>query len=164
VSADPLVIRRYRPSDFDPVTALWRRARVRAFPELQARAGHTVQEDRDYFRDVVLVKHDVWVAEASGRVAGFMAMAGDFIDQLYVDPDHQRTGIGGSLIAHARRLSPSGLRLFTFQSNANGRAFYDKNGFTVTRLGVSPPPESEPDVEYRWRPPGDTTVGDAKEA
>ena len=78
--------------------------------------------------------------------------ARDFIDQLYVDPDHQRKGIGSALIAHAKRLSPSGLRLFTLQINANGRAFYDNAGFVAVRFGVSPPPESEPDVEYHWAP------------
>ena len=145
-------IRRYEPADFDAVNDLWRRSRLRAFPDLQARKGHTAEEDREYFRDVVLVRHDVWVVELDGRVAGFLAIAGDFIDQLYVDPDHQRKGLGRTLIAHARRLSPSGLRLSTFQINHAGRAFYEGQGFVAARLGVSPPPESEPDVEYRWHP------------
>ena len=92
------------------------------------------------------------MTEDQGRPVAFMAIAGDFIDQLYVAPEHQRRGLGQALLAHARTLSPSGLRLFTFQFNANGRAFYEKNGFVVARLGVSPAPESEPDVEYHWRP------------
>jgi hypothetical protein len=45
----------------------------------------------------------------------------------------------------------AGLSLRTFQMNASGRAFYEKNGFVIARSGVSPPPESEPDVEYRWQ-------------
>lgn len=147
-----MTIRPYRPEDFDPVNDLWRRARLGAFPDFQARTGHTAEEDRTYFREVVQVKHDLWVAELDGRPVAFMAIAGDFIDQLYVDPDHQRHGIGGALIAHARGLSPAGLRLFTLQFNVNGRAFYETHGFVVARLGVSPPPESEPDMEYRWTP------------
>jgi GNAT superfamily N-acetyltransferase len=87
-------IRRYEPADFDAVNDLWRRSRLRAFPDLEARKGHTAEEDREYFRDVVLTRHDVWVAELDGRVAGFLAIAADFIDQLYVDPDHQRKGFG----------------------------------------------------------------------
>jgi ribosomal protein S18 acetylase RimI-like enzyme len=147
-----VLIRRYRPDDFDAVNDLWRRARLHAFPDFQARKGHTAEEDRDYFREVVQVKNDLWVAEVDGRPAAFMAIAGDFIDQLYVAPEHQRRGLGTALIAHARVLSPTGLRLFTFQINANGRSFYERHGFVVARLGVSPPPESEPDVEYHWRP------------
>jgi hypothetical protein len=33
------VIRRYEPADFDAVNDLWRRARLRAFPDFQARKG-----------------------------------------------------------------------------------------------------------------------------
>jgi ribosomal protein S18 acetylase RimI-like enzyme len=155
-----VIIRRYRPDDFDALNDLWRCARLHAFPDFHARKGHTAEEDREYFREVVQVKNDLWVAEVAGRPAAFMAiagdfvdqLAGDFVDQLYVAPEHQRQGLGGALLAHARALSPLGLRLFTFQVNANGRAFYEKHGFIVTGLGVSPPPESEPDVEYHWRP------------
>lgn len=147
-----LGIRRYGSGDFDGVNDLWRRARVHALPEFQARKGYTADQDREYFRRVILVRDELWVAERDGVLAGFMAIAGDFIDQLYVAPEHQRGGVGRALIAHARRLSPSGLRLYTLQENVNARAFYEADGFVAVRLGVSPPPESEPDVEYRWSP------------
>ena len=147
-----LRIRRYQGADFDDLNDLWRRARVQALPDFQARKGYTAAEDREYFRRVILVRDELWVAEREGKPVGFMAIAGDFIDQLYVAPEHQRQGIGRALVAHARRLSPSGLRLYTLQANANARAFYERDGFVAVRLGVSPPPESEPDVEYRWSP------------
>ena len=35
------------------------------------------------------------------------------------------------------------------------RRYFERRGFEVFEYGVSPPPESEPDVEYRWRPSGD---------
>jgi putative acetyltransferase len=145
-------IRRYGPDDFEAVTDLWRRARLQAFPGVERRLGHTPQQDHRYFREVMLPRHDLWVVEVEGCPAGFMAIAGDFIDQLHVAPEHQHRGLGQALLAHARALSPGGLRLFTFQINARGRAFYEKNGFVLVRLGVSPPPESEPDAEYHWRP------------
>ena len=53
-------------------------------------------------------------------------------------------------LGRARDLSPRELRLFTFQRNDKGRAFYEKHGFTTVAFGVSPAPELEPDVEYRW--------------
>lgn len=147
-----LITRSYRRADFDPVNAIWRRARIHALPDFHARKGHTAEEDRAYFKETILVKSVLWVAERSERTVGFMAIAGDVIDHLYVHLDHQQSGIGLALLDHAKHLSPSGLRLFTLQINVNARAFYEKHGFVVTRLGISPPPESEPDVEYQWTP------------
>ena len=129
---------------------LWRRAREQAFPEFQRRKGQPFEEDQAYFRDVILVNNDVWVVEVDEQPAAFLAIAGDFIDQLYVDPDHQRRGLGKALLDHAKSLSPEHLWLYTLQINTDGRAFYEKNGFRIVKLGISPPPESEPDVEYHW--------------
>ena len=143
-------IRLYNFDDFEAVTKLWRRAREQAFPDFQSRKGHTFAEDQAYFRDVVLVKDEVWVVELDGVPLAFMAIAEDFIDQLYVDPDHQRLRIGKALLDHAKLLSPEHLWLYTFQINTSGRFFYEKNGFRVVKFGVSPSPESEPDVEYHW--------------
>ena len=145
-----LLIRPYKSDDFEAVTTLWRRAREQAFPDFQRRKGHTFTEDQAYFRDVILVNNDVWVVSMNETPAAFMAIAGDFIDQLYVDPECQRSGLGRALLEHARSLSPEHLWLYTLQINTNGRAFYEKNGFVASQFGVSPAPESEPDVEYHW--------------
>ena len=144
-------IRSYAPSDFDAITKLWRRAREIAFPDFQRTKGHSFEEDCGYFKDVLLVENDVYVADLDGVVLAFMAIRGDFIDQLYVAPTHQCQGIGKALIKFARMLSPERLWLYTFQINTNGRFFYEKNGFIVKKFGVSPPPESEPDVLYEWK-------------
>jgi ribosomal protein S18 acetylase RimI-like enzyme len=98
---------------------------------------------------------NVWVFLADGTVRGYLAMddAG-YVDRLYIDPHSQRRGIGTALIAHAAELAPRGLRLFTHVENHAARAFYERLGFRAIRFGVSPPPESAPDVEYvRGDPP-----------
>lgn len=143
-------IRKYEPNDFDPVTRLWRRAREVSLPEFQRAKGYPFEMDCAYFRDHILPNNQVWVVEVDKRPVAFMAIKDDFIDDLYIDPDYWRMGIGRALLAHARTLSPKKLRLFTLQINVNARAFYEKNGFKVLKFGVSPPPESEPDVEYVW--------------
>jgi GNAT superfamily N-acetyltransferase len=145
------LIRTYRPADFDAVTMLWRLSREISLPEFERTKGHSLPEDRAFFRDVILTENQVWVAEMQGTPAAFMAMREDFIDRLYVDPDRWRRGIGTALIAHARSLSPGHLWLYTLQINSSARAFYEKHGFVAEKFGISPPPESEPDVEYHWR-------------
>jgi ribosomal protein S18 acetylase RimI-like enzyme len=145
------IIREYRPEDFDLVTILWRISREKSLPEFQRAKGHFFYEDQEYFRDHVLMEDEIVVVESKQRPVAFMAMRDDFIDQLYVHPDHQNRGIGKALLDFARQLSPEHLWLYTLQINMNARAFYEKNGFTAEKFGVSPPPESEPDVEYHWR-------------
>lgn len=145
------LIREYKPEDFDPVTILWRIARERSVPGFQKDKGHFFYEDREYFQDRILKRDKVWVVEKSRQQVAFMAMAEDFIDQLYVHPDHWRKGIGESLLNFARGLSTEHLWLYTLQVNVNARAFYEKHGFVAEKFGFSDPPENEPDVEYHWR-------------
>lgn len=114
--------------------------------------GHGPEDDRRHFRDVVMRDNDVWLAVDEGEVVALLALGAGRIDQLHVEPRRQGQGIGTALLARARALSPDGLTLFTHQGNTRARAFYEGRGFRVVRLGVSPPPESEPDVEYAWRP------------
>ena len=144
-------LREFRPDDFDAVTILWRIAREKSLPEFQRAKGHFFYEDQDYFRDHVLKDETVWVVESAGRPVAFMAMRADFIDHLYVHPDYQNHGIGKALLEHARQVSPDHIWLYTLQINMKARAFYERNGFTAEKFGMSPPPESEPDVEYHWR-------------
>jgi len=148
---DTFFIRDYQPGDFDAVTILWRIAREKSLPEFQHTKGHFFYEDQAYFRDHILKGNKVWVVERHDLPVAFMAMRADFIDQLYVHPDYQNRGIGRLLLDHARQLSPEHVWLYTLQININACAFYEKNGFVAEKFGISPPPESEPDVEYHWR-------------
>ena len=145
------IIRDYRPQDFDAVTILWRVAREKSLPEFQRLKGHFFYEDQDYFRDHVLQENRVFVVESNDCPVAFMAMRNDFIDHLYVHPDYQNQGLGRLLLDYARQLSPDHIWLYTLQINMRAREFYERNGFTAEKFGVSPPPESEPDVEYHWR-------------
>lgn len=93
---------------------------------------------------------ECWVASRGGAVAALLVLDDDCVDRLYVDPDAQGAGLGGALLTHAKALRPAGLRLFTHQKNAGARVFYERRGFRPVRFGISPEPESEPDVEYAW--------------
>ena len=143
-------IRLYREDDFEPVTLLWRRSREVSLPEFQRLKGHPFEQDQWYFRNFILKQNKVWVAEVNVKPVGILAMRDDFIDDLYIDPAYWHKGIGSMFLGHARTLSPEHLWLYTLQINFVARAFYQKNGFVARKFGFSPPPESEPDVEYHW--------------
>ena len=146
------MIRPYREQDFDTVTRFWHEAMRVAMPEVEARVGHTLEDARAFFRTVVSVEGQLWVYVLDETPVGYLALQAEFIDRLYVDPAYHRRGIGQALLDHAKTLSPDHLWLYTHVANSVARAFYEKNGFIAERFGVSPPPESEPDVEYHWRP------------
>ena len=141
-------------SELEPVVALWRRSRDDVQPWLEARMGYSPEDDRRFFRTVILEQQEVWLALEceGGRILGFLALSPDFIEYLYVDPQAQRRGVGRALLLFAQERSPRQLCLYTHQRNLRARRFYEGHGFRAVALGVSPLPECEPDVRYRWQP------------
>lgn len=151
-----LTIRRAEAGDLDPLVALWERSRRSAMPELEERIAYSHDENLAHFRDVIMRESRVWAALSGDVPIALLVMNDSLIEQLYVDPSWQRRGVGQALLAQARAESPQGLSLHTHQANHMARAFYEKNGFAPVAFGRSPPPESEPDITYVWRP----AVGD----
>jgi GNAT superfamily N-acetyltransferase len=145
-----LTLRRMRPDETPIACALWTRSKKRAYPWLAIEQGRSPAEDLVYFSGTLCARCELWIALREERVVGVMALEGSHVDQLYVAPDEQGAGVGSALLAHAKILRPGGLSLFTFQRNARARAFYEARGFRAVRFGVSPAPESEPDVRYEW--------------
>jgi GNAT superfamily N-acetyltransferase len=115
---------------------------------------HNDEEIALWVTNHVVPKLDLWLAErASGALAGMLALDNDWIDQLFVDPELTRLGIGGQLIAAAKRERPDGLRLWTFVSNENAQHFYLRHGFQeVERTDGSQNEEGAPDIQYAWAP------------
>ncbi len=147
-----VAIRRAAPADLQAAVDVWGRARRDAQPWLEARMGYGPEDDLRQFRDVVMRECDVWLAVEGAAVVGLLALAPGRVEQLHVEPRCQGRGIGTALLDHAKAAFPRGLTLFTHQRNERARAFYERRGFRAVAFGVSPPPESEPDVEYAWDP------------
>ena len=145
------IIRLYKPEDFEPITRLWFDAQTVAMPDMMARMDYKFDEAQAYFRNVIVLETQMWVYERDGVPLGFIAIQGELIDRLYVHPAYHRQGIGQALLMKARELLPEHIWLYTHVANKMARAFYEKNDFIAEGFGVSPAPESEPDVEYHWR-------------
>ena len=145
-----LQIRLAKPEDLENVVGVWERSRWDAQPWLEERMNYSHESNLRQFRDVVARECDIWLATEEDKIVGLLAIADEQIDQLYVEPECQGRGIGSALLDHAKALVPAGLWLFTHQANERARAFYERRGFRAVKLGVSPPPESEPDVKYAW--------------
>lgn len=145
-------IRPFEAADEAAVAEIWHRAGRATYTYLPTWQAFTLEQARNVFREFIVPKSEIWVGTEDGDPVAYLALQDSAIDRLYVDPDAQGQGLGQALLEHAKALRPDGLELFTHQENVGARRFYEKHGFAVVRLGVSPPPESAPDVLYRWQP------------
>ncbi|UOX99886.1 GNAT family N-acetyltransferase [Blastococcus sp. PRF04-17] len=149
--ADAVVVRRAGPADAPAVADVWLRSFDAALPTV--RRAHPDHEVRGWIRDVLVPRHDVWVAETDGAVVGVLALSDGWLDQLYLDPDWRGRGIGDRLVEVAKLRQPAGLQLWTFQVNEPAQRFYERHGFVaVERTDGATNEEREPDVRYVWRP------------
>ena len=72
-----------------------------------------------------------WVLESERTPIGFLGVAGDTIEGLFVDPDHRGRGAGKALIAHAQHLAGGALAVDVNEQNDAARQFYESQGFVV---------------------------------
>lgn len=145
-------IRQYRDADEADVIGVWHRSGLAAYSYIPRWQELTSEKARDVFREVILASCAIWVGTLDERIVAYLAMNGSYVDRLYVDPSEWRKGWGKRFINFAKEISPNGLELHTHQENHAARALYENHGFVAVKFGLSPPPESVPDVEYQWRP------------
>ena len=132
---------------------LYLRARAAALHAGSIPAGvHDDDDVRDHFAAHIAEDCELWVAEHDGALAGILVLDGEFVDQLYVEPDLTGRGIGSALLAVAKRERPQGLQLWTFQSNTGAQRFYERHGFVaVRRTDGRDNEERAPDILYAYR-------------
>jgi L-amino acid N-acyltransferase YncA len=113
---------------------------------------HSDDEVRTWFAEVVVPTRETWVAEVDGTVAALLVLDGPWVDQLYVDPRRTGQGLGSALVDVGKKQRPGGLELWTFETNAGARRFYQRHGFTEVGRTDGDNEEGAPDVRLRWEP------------
>jgi putative acetyltransferase len=145
-----VILRRAEPADAQAIALVHRTATRVSLSFLPER--HTAEEDLRFFAERFLPANEVWVADADGRVAGYVGFDPDWIYHLFVHPDFQGQGIGPRLLALALADGRS-RRLWTFQQNTRARRFYEARGFGLVEFtDGSGNEEKTPDALYEWRP------------
>jgi ribosomal protein S18 acetylase RimI-like enzyme len=139
-------------AETEQVVDLWRRSRAAAQPWLEERMRDVWTDDLGFFCNVIAAQNELWVAVDGQTIVGFLAINSTVLNYLYVDPPAQDRGVGTLLLSKAQELLPGGFTLFTHQRNEKARAFYERRGLRAVAFGISPAPESEPDVKYAWEP------------
>jgi GNAT superfamily N-acetyltransferase len=144
-------LRPYRDDDLDQTVALWYRVWHTTFPAL--RHPQSFEEWKARFEHELVARDSIWVAESDGAIVAFIAVeqSQGSLDQIFVEPAFQGTGLGAALLAKAKELSPSGLSLHTLAQNAHARRFYERHGFRAEESSTNPV-NGMPSVTYRWSP------------
>ncbi|TPI12645.1 GNAT family N-acetyltransferase [Mesorhizobium sp. B4-1-1] len=112
---------------------------------------HTPEEDLFFIRDVLLPNQQVSVAVAGENIVGFIAVSGEWVEQLYLDPAWTGQGIGARILTQVTAGMPV-IKLRCFQANTGARRFYERHGFRAEGFGDgSTNEEGLPDILYALR-------------
>lgn len=142
-----MTLRPARPEDMAAVADVWHRAWHSAHVG-HVPAGLTAGRTLEAFHERTPSRvADTTVAEEDGRVVGFVMVAGDELEQLFVDPDRHGSGVAAPLLAAGEeQIAAAGhdvAWLAVVVGNARARRFYEKQGwydagdlpYEVTALG-----------------------------
>jgi putative acetyltransferase len=124
-------IRAAQATDAPLLLALWERS---------VRTTHTFLDESDitFYRPLTASylasgSAELWVIVDGADVpVGFMGLAGQSIDALFLDPEFRGRGGGRVLVAHAQARRGGVLTVDVNEENVAAIAFYDALGFVVT--------------------------------
>ncbi|MEJ0028000.1 MAG: GNAT family N-acetyltransferase [Rhizomicrobium sp.] len=145
-----IVIRPARAHEFDAVARVWMDSHVST--GLATGWDATLADLRARIPDEIARGWQLYVAELDGRIAAMLAFRShdNYLDQLFVAPEHQGKGIGKALLAFTRQHLPDEILLRTAVGNAKAIAWYEREGF-VRENEIMQEGWSGPRVYYRWR-------------
>jgi putative acetyltransferase len=144
-------LRPYMASDEDTAIELWRRTWQVTYPELDFDARLPWWRER--WRNTLVPNNTVTVAEENSTLLGLVTVdpRSRYLDQVVVAPEAWGSGVAQTLMAEAKRISPSGLDIFVNQDNSRAIRFYEKQGFAFAEEDVNPI-SGRPVNKMVWRP------------
>ena len=147
---DELLLRPVLPDDLPAVAELHIRVRAAAYPAMP-HGIHPDHEARAWVAGWDLSKFDVWVAELEGEVVGYARSDREWLNDLYVEPDVQGSGVGSALLDVVKAQRPGGFCLWVFESNEPARGFYRRHGLVdLERTDGAANEEKAPDIRMAW--------------
>ena len=127
-----VVIRQYSDSDLEAVLNTWEMA-TRMAHEFMTDAF--IAQERNNVADIYIPNTDTWVAVVDDSVVGFIALMGNEVGAIFLDPNKHGLGIGKALMDKAVTLHGE-LLVDVFKANKIGRKFYHRYGFEKVNESV----------------------------
>lgn len=125
-------IRLYQDGDVNALLAVWEASSRLAHPFM---TEVFFDQERRNIPELYLPNAETWVVVHNGSVVGFIALIGNEVGGLFVDPALHGHGLGKALMDKARELH-GGLVVEVFKENAVGCRFYDRYGFQLVEEKV----------------------------
>ena len=128
-------VRHYHPSDLEDVLSSWENASKFAHPFLK---DDFLAQERKNIPELYLPNADTWVVESDNQVVGFIALIGNEVGALFLQPMHQGNKAGKLMMDKAQALHGD-LEVEVFEKNSIGRHFYSHYGFTLLEEKIHAP-------------------------
>lgn len=118
-------IRQYKDSDLDAVLSSWETATRLAHPFM---TDEFIAQERINVAEVYMPNTDTWVVDINGNIEGFIALMGNEVGAIFLQPKYHGKGVGKALMDKAQELHGD-LEVEVFKENSIGLKFYSKYGF-----------------------------------
>ncbi|MAY02972.1 MAG: GNAT family N-acetyltransferase [Gammaproteobacteria bacterium] len=118
-------IRKYENSDLDAVLSSWETATRLAHPFM---TDEFIAQERKNVAEVYIPNTDTWVVDIDGNIEGFIALMGNEVGAIFLQPEYHGKGVGKALMDKAQALHGD-LEVEVFKENSIGRKFYSRYGF-----------------------------------
>jgi putative acetyltransferase len=118
-------IRPYKNSDLEAVLSSWETATRLAHPFM---TDEFIAQERINVAEVYMPITDTWVVDIDGNIEGFIALMGNEVGAIFLQPKYHGKGAGKALMDKAQELHGD-LEVEVFKDNSIGRKFYSHYGF-----------------------------------
>jgi len=128
-------IRQYQDRDLNDLMASWENANKLAHPFLKEDFVAQVRKD---IPALYLPNADTWVVEIDNNVVGFIALLGNEVGAVFLQPKYHGKKLGKIMMDKAQSLHGD-LEVDVFENNSIGRNFYLRYGFKLIEEKINKP-------------------------
>lgn len=118
-------IRHYENTDLEAVLFSWEASTRLAHPFM---TDEFIDQERINIAEIYMPNTDTWVIEINNEVKGFIALMGNEVGAIFLQPQFHGKGAGKALMNKAQDLHGD-LEVEVFKENSIGRKFYANYGF-----------------------------------
>lgn len=144
------VIRPARPDEYEQITRVWMDSWVST--GLEDASETLLARLRERVTTEVAKGWNLYVADDNGKLAAMLALhlPDNYLDQLFVAPEYQGSGLGRRLLAFTRQQMPDEIWLRCVRENEKAWRWYEREDFVFEKEELEPK-NGFTMKYYRWR-------------